>query len=286
MNWLIKTASTISVAIVAMTATAYANTTVMQCQLENGREVNVTWNGENLEYVYGKSGKAPEIELPNNPNDFYTMTYGHQSFASSEAVHYRFTNGKYDYVTYFSETGQGTISNLGIFKDKKLIKQIKCKDYFHTDLKNIYQPVSDKINEENPNGDIDWTVNIESNNDTTGPQENQPPQQTPDAQPTEALVKVSVGQKSSVMGNMEHVYRVVNVTGLADSVTVNQVSVNRGQCRASSSNPKTAYKLPFGATKSYSYMIHNGMTGDDYNCDVVEIVVSTNMGNWTFKPNQ
>ncbi|MGJ3448669.1 hypothetical protein [Enterobacter sp. PTB] len=139
------------------TATA-ADTTVMQCQLTNGREVKVAWNGENLTYVYGKPGKPSELALPNNPNDYYTMTFGHVSFASNEGVYYRFTNGKFDYVTYFSETGQGTVSNLGIFKDKKLIKQIKCKDYFHTQLSNIYQPVNDKINTDTDDAD-GWIVN-------------------------------------------------------------------------------------------------------------------------------
>lgn len=89
-------------------------------------------------------------------------------------------------------------------------------------------------------------------------------------------VKISVGQE----GN----YRVVNVTGLANELTINQVVVNRGQCRASLSNPIKPYTLKFGATQSYRYMLYNSVNGSRYHCDVVEIVVETAQGTWTFTP--
>ncbi|OVZ94936.1 hypothetical protein CBW54_00535 [Yersinia kristensenii] len=98
-------------------------------------------------------------------------------------------------------------------------------------------------------------------------------------------VKVNVGQQSTMVGKYESVYRVVNITGMADGIIVNNVTVNRGQCRSSLANPKKPYNLPFGATQSYNYMIFNGMSNGYYNCDVIEIVVSTNQGDFTFKPN-
>lgn len=89
-------------------------------------------------------------------------------------------------------------------------------------------------------------------------------------------VKISVGQE----GN----YRVVNVTGLANKLTINKVVVNRDQCRASLSNPIKPYTLKFGATQSYRYMLYNSVNGSRYHCDVVEIVVETAQGTWTFTP--
>lgn len=89
-------------------------------------------------------------------------------------------------------------------------------------------------------------------------------------------VKISVGQE----GN----YRVVNVTGLANELTINKVVVNRDQCRASLSNPIKPYILKFGATQSYRYMLYNSINGSRYHCDVVEIVVETAQGTWTFTP--
>ncbi|HGE8266167.1 TPA: hypothetical protein ACGD2I_000572 [Aeromonas hydrophila] len=89
-------------------------------------------------------------------------------------------------------------------------------------------------------------------------------------------VKISVGQE----GN----YRVVNVTGLANELTINKVVVNRDQCRTSLSNPIKPYTLKFGATQSYRYMLYNSVNGSRYHCDVVEIVVETAQGTWTFTP--
>ncbi|WP_447881751.1 hypothetical protein [Serratia fonticola] len=152
-------ALSLSVALLTFTASAEADTNVMSCQLQNGSAVRITWDGNNLKYAYGKPAKNPEIELPNPPNELKNVHFGTVSFASSEAVYYRFSNGNYDYVTYFTEQNDGTISNLGIFKDKKLIKQIKCKGYFKTELANIYQPVSSKIRQDDPNDSMDWVVN-------------------------------------------------------------------------------------------------------------------------------
>ncbi|MEX2990170.1 hypothetical protein AB4K08_20265 [Serratia fonticola] len=104
----------------AFSASAKADTNVMSCQLQNGSSVRVTWDGNNLKYTYGKPAKNPENELPNPPSGLKNVHFGTVSFASSEAVYYRFSNGSYDYVTYFDEQNDGTVSNLGIFKDKRL----------------------------------------------------------------------------------------------------------------------------------------------------------------------
>lgn len=80
------------------------------------------------------------------------------------------------------------------------------------------------------------------------------------------------------------VYRTVNITSTVDNVMINQVDVNRGQCRASISNPSRSYTLPFGKTQSYLFMIYNSMNGSNYHCDIIEIKVKTSQGEWTFKP--
>lgn len=269
---------------------ALADTTVMSCELQNGRAVKVIWNGENLEYQYGKEGKTPEMALPNNPNDHYTMTYGHPSFANGEGVYYRFTNGKYDYVTYFSETNNETISNLGIFKDNKQIKQIKCKESFHTQLTNIYQIVDQKVNEDTPDEAQNWVVNSDDNappdsHAQNNSNNNEPSQQSQHPSST-TPVKVSIGNESNQVGNMDFTYRTVSITGIADGLVVNNITVNRGQCSASNTNPKRPYNLGFGATQIYKYVLYNGFANTSFNCDIVEIVVSTNQGDWTFNPVQ
>ncbi|HHQ6537699.1 TPA: hypothetical protein ACSTJY_003075 [Serratia fonticola] len=52
-------------------------------------------------------------ELPNPPNELKNVHFGTVSFASSEAVYYRFSNDSYDYVTYSDEQNDGIVSNLG-----------------------------------------------------------------------------------------------------------------------------------------------------------------------------
>lgn len=85
----------------------------MSCQLQNGSAVRITWDGNNLKYAYGKPAKNPVTELPNPPNELKNVHFGTVSFASSEAVYYRFSNDSYDYVTYSDEQNDGIVSNLG-----------------------------------------------------------------------------------------------------------------------------------------------------------------------------
>ncbi|MDM9282974.1 hypothetical protein QU814_07200 [Providencia rettgeri] len=80
------------------------------------------------------------------------------------------------------------------------------------------------------------------------------------------------------------VYRTVNITSTVDKLTINTVQVNRGQCWNSVGNPVRPYALPFGKTQTYRYMIYNGMSRTNFNCDIIEIVIKTNQGDWTVKP--
>ncbi|MGM0937334.1 MAG: hypothetical protein ACQEWL_08740 [Pseudomonadota bacterium] len=93
-------------------------------------------------------------------------------------------------------------------------------------------------------------------------------------------VKISTGTQESY----GHVYRTVNVTNTVDKLNIQNVQVNRGQCLGSSGNPKRPYALPFGKTQTYRYMIYNGVNRANYVCDIIEIVVKTNQGDWTFNP--
>ncbi len=69
-----------------------------------------------------------------------------------------------------------------------------------------------------------------------------------------------------------------------NTLTINSVRVNRGKCHDSIGNPVRPYSLPFGKTQTYRYMIYNGMSKTNYNCDIIEIVVKTDQGDWTFNP--
>lgn len=69
-----------------------------------------------------------------------------------------------------------------------------------------------------------------------------------------------------------------------DKLNIQDVQVNRDQCLRSSGKPKRPYPLPFGKTQTYRYMIYNGVNKANYVCYIIEIIVKTDQGDWTFNP--
>ena len=298
-----KAVTSAAVLVLSMASLARANTTVMSCDLQNGRTVNVSWNGDNLVYQYGKVSATPELELPNNPHDIESMHFGHLSFAQGSAAYYRFTNGNYDYVTYFSELNNGDISNLGIFKDKKLIKQIKCKETYHTQLPSMYKVVDDKVLLDSDDDTDNWMVNEDDNSPSDSNAQNDPDNNPPSTavEPSSTSpVKIQIQDIPSDYKDQTSANHVVNrhiyVYSLVDSVTINGVSVDRGSCYSWNTKPLTvAYgkRLDFFLTVDSQFAYANtGWTwynspGKKYNqCMWSEVVVKTNKGEWTFPLGQ
>ncbi|MGX1126873.1 hypothetical protein [Pseudomonas sp. HLS-6 TE3448] len=91
-------------------------------------------------------------------------------------------------------------------------------------------------------------------------------------------VKINVDERLFKYGAVRTPYRTVNIVSVADDLTINGVIVNRNQCTESMANPKKPVSLPFGKTITYSYNI------EYRRCDVVEVVVDTSKGTWTFNP--
>lgn len=273
--------------------TAKASTTVMQCSLTNGREVNIQWDGSALSYSYGKPGVKPELTLSGDKAHF-----GHESYASSEGAYYRFTSGNYDYVTYFSETNQGTISNLGIFKDEKLIKEIKCKDYFHSQLSSLYQPVSAAIPVDD--GTVDWSVNEGENSSTNIPPsdnaaaEQPQEQQTASSSPVQIKVYDHTSNQSYSTSQTHTVTRHVKIFSLVGSVTITGINIDRGSCYSWKGKPIT---ITYGKSSDTSLVMDAQVNyanvgswvqypGKRYNnCMWSEVEVTTDKGNWTFNLN-
>lgn len=100
----------------------------------------------------------------------------------------------------------------------------------------------------------------------------------PQAIPKTSPVKISIGQRVSQYSTMKTVYRTVNIISVTDNLVINRVIVNRDQCSGSVGNPSKAFKLPYGRTVSYSFTINS------QRCDVVEVIVKTNQGDWTLNP--
>ncbi|WP_347900811.1 hypothetical protein [Pseudomonas purpurea] len=100
----------------------------------------------------------------------------------------------------------------------------------------------------------------------------------PSTAPSASPIKVGVDERLFQYGSVKTPYRTVNITSIAEGLIINSVIVNRNQCSSSVGNPNKAFELPFGRTVTYDYNIQSRR------CDVVEIVVKTNKGDWTLAP--
>ncbi|WP_110971597.1 hypothetical protein [Pseudomonas huaxiensis] len=100
----------------------------------------------------------------------------------------------------------------------------------------------------------------------------------PVSQPSSSPVKINIGQYLFQYGAVKTPYRTVDIVGVSEGLVINNVTVNRNQCTEFLGNPKKPISLPFGKTITYKYNI------EYRRCDVVEVVVSTNQGEWVVKP--
>lgn len=96
--------------------------------------------------------------------------------------------------------------------------------------------------------------------------------------PKTAPIKINIGERLFQYGTIKTPYRTINITSIADDLVIKSVIVNRNQCSASLGNPKKSFNLSFGQTITYDFNIQYRR------CDVVEVVVSTNKGEWNFNP--
>lgn len=95
---------------------------------------------------------------------------------------------------------------------------------------------------------------------------------------TTSPIKTNVSEILVQYGTFKKPLRTVNITSISDNLIINSVAVNRDQCSPHLGNPKQAFELPFGKTVTYGFHIKN------QRCDVVEVVIKTNKGDWTVTP--
>lgn len=111
------------------------------------------------------------------------------------------------------------------------------------------------------------------------PHQNTPTDKSAETSKTETPpIKINIGERLFQYSTIKTPYRTVNITSIAENLTINKVTVNRNQCSASTGNPNKPFNLSFGQTITYDFNIQYRR------CDAVEIVVNTNKGEWTFNP--
>ncbi|MBN3053192.1 hypothetical protein H4F45_17240 [Pectobacterium brasiliense] len=74
-------------------------------------------------------------------------------------------------------------------------------------------------------------------------------------------------------------YSIVYITALADSVVVKKITVNRGNCKDAEASPWKPIRIRFGNTYDRIFTGQSVLAG----CNILEIVVDTDLGVWEFK---
>ncbi|WP_272572345.1 hypothetical protein [Providencia sp. PROV258] len=73
-------------------------------------------------------------------------------------------------------------------------------------------------------------------------------------------------------------YSKIYVTSRVDSVVIKKINVNRGNCKDAEERPWKPVRLSFGSTYERIFTGKRGGTP----CNVIEVVVDTSQGVWTF----
>ncbi|QCJ71560.1 hypothetical protein C9446_17985 [Providencia heimbachae] len=89
----------------------------------------------------------------------------------------------------------------------------------------------------------------------------------------EAPIQLSAGPSTAGRS-----YSKIYVTSRVDSVVIKKINVNRGNCKDAEDRPWKPVRLSFGSTYERIFTGKRGGTP----CNVIEVVVDTSQGVWTF----
>ncbi|EAA4081177.1 hypothetical protein DO628_04280 [Salmonella enterica subsp. salamae] len=244
--------------------------TLFECKLPDNKSATIAMQGAQLYYTFGKQNSEPDMQL-NRDNDWYF--YGQHGSGSNYQLSFRVVKGDYNYVIYSQDTGNGVTEGLVAYKGNKVLYNKHCTEpakydasLFQTDAADIgMNDESDQVS--------DYITSIANNgnnqrNDNSTQQSNQDREQT---QTNQNPIEVRLAENTA-WGTMS----MVNITSLTNSVTINDVVVNRGNCTLFVSNQLKQYRqrtLKYGEQTKYGF---------NTDCNIREIVVKTNQGDWVF----
>lgn len=261
----------------AFTGTASAGT-IFSCDLSNKYNVSIDSSNQlGLAYDYGKiDATKSDLTLDNK-----SASYGTYLGPSWSYQYFRFVRGDYFYVVYDRD---GRTQGLAVYQGKKLLMNKKCTGNIEHD-ETGYTAASNQIKHDPDDNVLDFMpedTSPPSNSPSSSQDQQQETQNQQPSQPSsQSPVQVQIGESQDSYGTT---FRTVDVTSTMDNLVINNVMVNRGHCASTINNPKNPYKLLFGKTKRYKYILQS--ISMITSCNVIEIIVKTNQGDWTFKPNQ
>ncbi|EME8538592.1 hypothetical protein V0N16_002790 [Salmonella enterica] len=262
----------ILISITVLTVSAYASASdLFTCKLPGGKVAKISFDGNKPTYIFGKADATPDVQLDSS-KEWY-MANNHYAGANYQ-VTFRVANGNYNYVLYSQNYGNGLDEGLVAYKGSKILYNKKCTEATNVDetvpfdasaatygMQDEADTLSDFIGKLDKNGN-------NQRNDNSTQQSNQDREQT---QTNQNPIEVRLAENTA-WGTMS----MVNITSLTNSVTINDVVVNRGNCTLFVSNQLKQYRqrtLKYGEQTKYGF---------NTDCNIREIVVKTNQGDWVF----
>ncbi|ECJ2453599.1 hypothetical protein JGY68_000095 [Salmonella enterica] len=256
--------------IVVLGTSAYANAgDLFTCKLPGNKVASVSINGAQIYYSYGKIGAQPDVQLDRTQAWFM----GNQHYAGANyQLTFRVQKGNYNYVLYSQNYEDKLDEGLVVYNGSKILFNKKCTESAKVDDSVWSTQPADLGMQDESDQVSDYISSIASgavtNNNSR--QSAQDQQQTNNGQ---SPIEVQLNQNSA-WGTMTNLI----ITGTANNVTINDVVVNRGNCTMGLYNygphKETRQRtLKYGEQTRYSF---------NTDCNIREIVVKTNIGNWTF----
>lgn len=274
----------IILAVTALALSAGANAgNLFTCKLPGGKVAKISVDGNKPTYIFGKADATPDVQLDSS-KEWY-MANNHYAGANYQ-VTFRVANGNYNYVLYSQNYGNGLDEGLVAYKGSKILYNKKCTEATNVDATVPFsaQPVDFGMQAETDQtsdfiGKLDKNDNIPALDGDDSQQQDTVAQSAP---PADGSAPIKINIHNDEFNNTR-----LNVISSVDLVTVTGAVVNRGNCKV---NPgltstggygfkETPKNRPIKFGQSTEYVIPAG-------CNVMEVTVNTNMGDWTYQFSQ
>lgn len=293
--------------IAVLSASTYANAgNLFACNLPNNKVASVSIDCAQIYYSYGKEGAQPDVQLDRTQK--WYMGNNHYAGANYQLT-FRIQKGNYNYVLYSQNYGDKLDEGLVAYNGTKVLFNKKCTEAAKVD---------DSVWSAQP-ADFGMQAETDQTSDIIGQldQKNKVPTSDEPADNTQSPVDNSQSNKNLTDASKvpvkiqiqdvpydwksedfakHNVTRHIYVYSLVDSITITGLSVDRGSCYDWNNikpyiavyGKRADFYLPISESNAAANAGWNWYGGPTKygKCMWSEIVVKTNMGDYTFNMNQ
>lgn len=287
--------------IVVLGTSAYANAgDLFTCTLPGNKVASVSINGAQIYYSYGKIGTQPDVQLDRTQAWFM----GNQHYAGANyQLTFRVQKDNYNYVLYSQNYGDKLDEGLVVYNGSKILFNKKCTESAKVDDSVWSTQPADFGMQDEIDKISDFIASLDNNSNAAAPDaednsaqqsnQDQPLTQKPaNGQSPIKVVMQDVPDDYKGPNKAEHnVTRHIYVYSLVDNVTINGLTIDRGNCYKWDIKPYTIaygkradFYLQTVAATAYADANWTWVGGNTQygKCMWSEALVRTNMGDYTF----